>query len=207
MGASARSRLVVSCTLVSVCLAGPAAIAEEIRDWPCEAAYGESFAPEDVWGGPVPAALDGGWRNDATVREVVAYAANPENTPSLGQERIAAFAQTLGDHREQRLMLVFAGLLEEFETLRDIVIGGIRDFVVRAKIINHAIEENEAVLAGLPADGSTEIEQRKQGYQQANFWDERQMDDAMEEAEFLCRRYDYLDRKLRGLTRAIRTAL
>jgi hypothetical protein len=33
------------------------------------------------------------------------------------------------------------------------------------------------------------------------------MDDAMEEAEFLCRRYGYLDRKLRELTTAIRAAL
>jgi hypothetical protein len=29
----------------------------------------------------------------------------------------------------------------------------------------------------------------------------------MEEAEFLCRRYSYLDRKLRELTAAIRAAL
>jgi hypothetical protein len=33
------------------------------------------------------------------------------------------------------------------------------------------------------------------------------MDDGLEEAEFLCRRYGYLDKKLRELTAAIRTAL
>jgi hypothetical protein len=32
------------------------------------------------------------------------------------------------------------------------------------------------------------------------------MDDALEEAEFLCRRYAYLDRKLGQLTAAIRSA-
>jgi hypothetical protein len=33
------------------------------------------------------------------------------------------------------------------------------------------------------------------------------MDDALEEAEFLCRRYAYLDEKLRRLTEAVRSAL
>ena len=35
----------------------------------------------------------------------------------------------------------------------------------------------------------------------------RQMDDALEEAEFLCHRYGYLDKKLRQLTAGIRAAL
>jgi hypothetical protein len=33
------------------------------------------------------------------------------------------------------------------------------------------------------------------------------MDDAIEEAEFLCHRYGYLDKKLRELTAAIRADL
>jgi hypothetical protein len=46
-----------------------------------------------------------------------------------------------------------------------------------------------------------------QGYLEAPSWDARRMDDALEEAEFLCRRYGYLDKKLRELTASIRAAL
>ena len=62
-------------------------------------------------------------------------------------------------------------------------------------------------LAALPADGGAEVAEKRRGYSEARSWDARSMDDAMEEAEFLCHRYAYLDRKLRQLTRTVRSAL
>jgi hypothetical protein len=56
-----------------------------------------------------------------------------------------------------------------------------------------------------PAAGSREAQ--RQAYARARSLDARSMDDAIEEAEFLCHRYGYLDKKLRELTAAIRADL
>lgn len=178
-----------------------------IRDWPCEAALAEHFDAEDVWGGPLPGPLPADWRDDAAAGEVVAFAANPENPPRQGAAAIARFAKQLGPEREAALLRVFAGLLTEFDRLRGFLIDGVRDFVLRAKILAEAVARNEAALAALPADGGAAVEARRKDYQEARFWDARNLDDALDEAEFLCHRYGYLDRKLRQLSAALRAAL
>lgn len=188
-------------------LCTPPAVAEEIRDWPCDLPFAERFVPAEVWGVALPTAAPGDWREDPGVREVVEFAADPENPPSQGAKKITAFAAPLGAGREQRLLLVFAGLLEQFNLLRGLVIEGVRDFVVRAKILREAVAQNDAALAALPAAGGTEVDERRRGYLEARSWDLRSMDDAMEEAEFFCHRYAYLDKKLRQLTKAVRSAL
>jgi hypothetical protein len=178
--------------------------AEEISDWPCDAPLTERFDPVQVWGSALPRPLAEGWRQDAAVRDVVEFAANPENPPGQGAKRIAAFAAPLGTDREERLMMVFAGLLDQFNLLRGFVIEGVRDFVLRAKILREAIERNEAAVSALPTQAR---EEERLGYLEARSWDARQMGDALEEAAFLCRRYGYLDKKLRELTAGIRAAL
>ena len=50
-------------------------------------------------------------------------------------------------------------------------------------------------------------DEQHRDYLEAGAWDARRMDDAIEEAEFLCHRYGYLDKKLRELTAGIRAAL
>src|ERR671918_2642281 len=166
-------RHLMACSLI-VLGAAPAA-AEEIRDWPCDAPLAERFEPTEVWGSALPRALPEGWRQDAAVREVVEFAANPENTPGQGGKRIAAFAAPLGAEREERLMLVFAGLLDQFNLLRGFVIEGVRDFVLRAKILRDAVAQNDAALAALPTKAR---EEQRQGYLEARSWDARRMDDA-----------------------------
>jgi hypothetical protein len=190
---------------VAVTCATVPAAATEIRDWPCDTPFAERFTPEAVWGGPLPAAPPDR-SNAPAVREVVAFAADPENPPGQGERRIAAFAHELGADRRDSLLAVFAGLLTRFDTLRGFVIEGVRDYVLRAKILHEAVERHDVALAALPAERNGGVEARRQGYLEARFWDARRMDDALEEAEFLCRRYDYLGEKLNRLTAAIKAA-
>ena len=200
-----RRRLMASSFWIVV-LTAPAA-AQDIRDWPCDSPLAERFDPVQIWGSPLPSPLPEGSRQNAAVREVVEFAANPENPPGQGAKRITAFAAPLGAEREERLLLVFAGLLDRFNLLRRFVIEGVRDFVLRAKILRDALAQNDAALAALPADGGARVEAQRRAYAEARSLDARSMDDAMEAAEFLCRPYRYQDRKLRELTAAIPAAL
>ena len=198
-------RHLMACCLIV--LAAAIAAAEEIRDWPCDAPLAERFDPVQVWGSPLPSPLPEGWRQDPGVRQLVDFAANPENPPDQGAKQIVTFAAPLGAEREERLLLLFAGLLDQFNLLRKFAIEGVRDFVLRAKILRDAVAQNDAALAALSTEGGARVEAQRRGYDQARSLDARSMDDAMEEADFLCRRYGYLDRKLRELTSAIRAAL
>ncbi len=77
---------------------------------------------------------------------------------------------------------------------------------MRAKIIRESVDKNEAALAALPTGGGPEVERKRKGHQEARFWDARNMDDALDGARFLCRRYGYLEEKLRRLSAAIHAA-
>jgi hypothetical protein len=101
---------------------------------------------------------------------------------------------------------VFAGLLDEFNNQRGIVIEGVRDLVVRAKIIREAVEKDDAALAALPSEAGSEAAQQRKDHQEARFWNARNMDDALDDARFLCHRYGYLEEKLRRLSAAIHAA-
>ena len=63
-------------------------------------------------------------------------------------------------------MLVYAGLLDQFNLLREFVIEGVRDFVLRAKILPQAVDRNEAAVAALPPDAR---EEQRQGYLEARY--------------------------------------
>jgi hypothetical protein len=128
----------MACSLIIVLVAAPAA-EEEIRDWPCDASLTQRFDPVQVWGSPLPNSLPEGWRQDPGVRRVAEFAANPENPPGQGARQNLAFSAPLGAEREERLLLLFAGLLDRFNLLRAFVIEGVRDFVLRAKILRHAV--------------------------------------------------------------------
>jgi hypothetical protein len=69
------------------------------------------------------------------------------------------------------------------------------------------VAQSEGALVALPAKGGAAVEEERSGYLAAQAADERNLDDALDEAEFLCRRYGYLGRKLERLTGAIRHAL
>jgi hypothetical protein len=183
-----------------------ASAAQPIHDWPCDRPYAEHFAAEDIWGGRLPGSLPGDWQTDPGVRKVVEFAADPENTPNQGGAQIRAFATQRGADRRPALLGVFAGLLHEFDTQRDIVIEGVRDSIVRAKIVREAVDKNEAALAALPTDAGPAAEQQRKDQKEARFWNGRYMDDALDQARFLCHRYGYLEVKLRRLSAAIRAA-
>ena len=89
----------MACSSIVVLGAAPGA-AEEIRDWPCDAPLTERFDAVQVWGSPLPNSLPEGWRQDPGVRQVVEFAANPENPPGQGARQILAFSAPLGAERE-----------------------------------------------------------------------------------------------------------
>jgi len=127
-----------------------AAAAEEIEDWPCEVPMVEALTLQDLDGSVAVAAPTGDWQADAEVKTVVLTASDPENPPEKGEAVIAALARDAAADGPRRMALVLAGLLDESNDLRRILIEGIKDNVLRAKVVGNVIAENDAALAALP---------------------------------------------------------
>ncbi len=172
----------------------------KVKNWPCESSLTEDISAEAVWS--PPPALDPSWQEDEGVRTVVQYAVNPENPPSGGRDAIAEYAATLGPDKDKKLVQIFTGILEEMNTFHDIIVAGIRNFIIKAKVLESMVEENDAELNDPNVD-----EKRKADVKEARFWNFANMDDAEEEAEFLCTRYDYVEKKLSKLTEQIRSEM
>ena len=185
----------------------PTALAEEIVDWPCEAPYAEAFAPEAAWGESLPGPLPADWRADGQASRVVGFAADPENGLEAGRKRIADFAGATPDPERRRdaLLAVYAGLIESFSRQRGFLLEGVRDNILRAKVLNEVVEANKARAASL-GEGP-EAEKLRAQLAVARRTDFRNMDTAVEAAEFICHRYAYLDEKLRALVAEIRKDL
>ncbi len=196
-----RQTIMLVVAMSAALAAAGGAEARTIANWPCKTPYAEHIAAASVWRAPPPLRLDPAWRHDAAARRVVFFAANPENNPERGKAAIAAFARAAGAERERALVRVFTGLLDESDSLHAIIIAGIRTFVLRAKILAAAVDENDDALKAL---SRADDEGRRGELRQARFWNFRNMDDAEEEAVFQCRRLSYLHKKLRILSDEVR---
>lgn len=186
------------------------AAADPGPNWPCDSPYREGYSREAVWGGPLPGSPRADWKNEPDVKRVVDYAANPENSPRIGEKKIRQFATEIdpaAGERSEKLLMTFTGLVDEFSVLKGFLIEGVRDNTMHGKILQESVDGHRAKIAGLPADDSPETLAKKKGLQRAAETDARRLDDALEEAEFICRRYRYLDKKLNILTKVIRDSL
>ena len=191
--------------LAAFSAAATGAWARTIENWPCRIPYAEEIPAASVWQSPPPLRLDASWRDDEAVRTVVRYAVDPENRPERGMEAISALARTAGAGREEALVKVFTGLVEETNGFHRIIVTGIRNFILRAKILAEAVDANDAEIKALT--GSETDKARRRAIKEARFWNFRNMDDAEEEAEFLCRRLGYLEKKLRRLAEHTRAEM
>jgi hypothetical protein len=191
-------------TVVLVLAITQAVAAEAIADWPCEQPYLGTLTAQDLGDG-LPAPPAGDWHADATVSKAVAAATDPEFPAPHGAAAIEALAQEASAERMHVMGLTLAGIVEETNSLRAFLLEGIRNSVIKARVLEAAVAENDAALAALPAAGGSEAETKKrEEVAQARFWNLRSLDQANDGAELLCKRLAYLDKKTRALADAVK---
>jgi hypothetical protein len=89
-------------------------------------------------------------------------------------------------------------MVDEMNVLRHSLLDGIRNTTIRGVILGDAVKEDDEMLAALPKTPETEA--RRQDIKAARKFNFRNKDDQEEEADFLCYRLDYVEKKLRTLT-------
>ena len=177
--------------------------AEPLKDWPCREPMVAPLTAAMVWPDRHPEALavlppDHAWESDPRIRDLVEFAANPENSPDVGGAAIARFAAGQGPDRQAAMMLTLSGVVDLTNRLRAIMADGIGVNVVRSEILADQVNANTAALASAsnPAD-----------IRQARFWNLRRLDKAEDDAAMICRKIAYSERKLRALAQAVSQAL
>lgn len=171
------------------------------RDWPCDTPLEPNLTIADVWGGSAPKAPSESWKERAQVRRVVNEAAAPANPPEHGEKAIRGFASGLEGDRRQTLLLVLQGMVERTNELRDAIVGGVRSFSIRADLLRESASEKREKADRLEAEGASSEEIAD--YREARESDLRQLDEAEEEAQFHCGRYEYARQKLEKLAGTI----
>ena len=194
--------------ILTAAFAGPAAtLAQEgVKDWPCKGQTSDPLTVEAIWGGPLPGgATAAAWESDAEVRAAVVFATEPENAPDTGIARLGELVPNLGvgAAKQARLASVAVGMVERSNILRGFILEGVRNFTLSARILRTAVADNDKAIADLPKeDAAAATRTNLTRVRRSNFM---RMDDAEEEAEFLCTRLAYVEKKLRRLTAAVKS--
>ncbi|MCW2237513.1 hypothetical protein [Azospirillum canadense] len=196
--------------------------AEPLKDWPCKEPLVAPLTAAMVWPDRHPEALaalpaERAWEADPRVRDLVEYALNPENTPTLGAEAIARFAREAGEpgrDRRAELTLALSGVVDLTNRLRGIMVEGVGLNVVRSKILAEEVNANSAALTQV--SGDTMSSDKGSGntggptvsdVRQARFWNLRRLDKTEDDAAMICRKLAYSERKLRTLAQAVSQAM
>lgn len=177
--------------------------AQPLQDWPCREPMVAPLTAAMVWPDRHPEALavlppDRAWEADPQVRDLVEFAASPENPPGIGGAAIARFAAEHQRDRQAVLMLTLSGVVDLTNRLRTIMVDGIGVNVVRSEILAEQVNANTAAISS--AQNPTDI-------RQARFWNLRRLDKAEDDAAMICRKIAYSERKLRALAQAVSQAL
>ncbi len=174
-------------------------------DWPCHAKYRLAFSSEAYWRRPVLGEATEGWRHDREVRKLAEELAMAETMLRAAERRVEAFGATLAQDgtRNRRLSLLFHAVLDEINLYRRFILEGIVGFIARHRLAAEVLARTETELRSLPEDDPPNTAKTRKKLEERRFWQDRAVDDAMDEARFLCKRLDSLDAKLGILAHAI----
>ncbi len=119
-------------------------------DWPCVQAKVEKLTSAQIWDGPSVDEIDKWWE-DEEVAKLARYIVSRRVEMEEAETAIREFAETMpeGKERDDRLTLLFAGVLDETNKSRSQVVRGIERFQQRQVARSKRLQEQSSELAEL----------------------------------------------------------
>lgn len=185
------------------------AAASRDPDWPCVQVKVPHLSAGMMWSGPAIDEADRRWETVADVASLVRTLAQRRLDVEQAPPLIEAFVKQRDGDKQQRLALLFTGLLQTINDERDAIMRGIarytRQQVTRADAIRAARDEL-ATLNGKPELTEPDKARRATLEDQLN-WETRIFDERAQSLTYVCDSPRILEQRLFTLARAIQQHL
>lgn len=181
----------------------------EDPDWPCMQRKVASISAATVWDGPeIP--KDGvRWRDQADMAELVSGISSRRMPIEQAYAALDGFAAKLGSDRNEKLTLLFAGLLQTIDAERSDLIRGIERYTRRQKQLADKVKSERGELQALRANqrlGEAEDARMKE-LEKAVQWDTRVFEERRESLSYVCETPVLLEQRLYALARHVQSLL
>lgn len=177
-------------------------------DWPCIQRKVAEISPAQVWSGPPLDAVDEAWRDDSALADLAGIIASRRTEIADAKAKIADFAAAAGADSNQRLTLLFAGVLATINAERSSIMAGIGRYARRQHQLADKIASEAAELDQLPAEGGTADEvARREDLSDVQTWDTRIFRERERSLRYVCELPTLLEQRAFTLGREIAAAL
>lgn len=203
------------CTLLTLAIVLPIAATAPLAqppkanlypDWPCVQHKVPKLTSTQVWDGPPVDDLKG-WEEDPEIRKLVAILAS-RRVPN--EEAVAALDKYAAGvpeaERNEKMKLLFAGLLETVNRTRSSVISGIETFQRRQRARAEELERQGLAVARLKERAETDEKANAElaKAEELYFWDSRIFQERQESLPVACEIPVLIDQRVFDLGREIR---
>ena len=188
---------------------GAAMAAGEDPDWPCIQRKVPEITAGIVWAGPPVEDLTVSWSDSGRIRDLVERLALRRTPLEEAAAEIGQFAKELGADKDQRLTLLFAGLLETINRERTEIMSGIVRYAKRQRALAEQVRQLTEELNALQLkDARSEAEQaRIFEIEEKLLWDTRIFDEREQSLTYVCESPVLLEQRLFALAREIMAQL
>jgi len=184
---------------LAIALIAAAAPRSEDPDWPCQQRLVPQLAAAAYWNGPLD--VEGDWRADPEVAELVRHLAPRQVTTEAGLAQIAAFARTALGDRPSRLALAFRGLLEEIDRERADLIERLKQIGRRQRELAELAARLADELKSVPSEAAA----KRVDLQQRHDFTARNFEEIQRTIRYACEAPVRLDARLGAWARALQS--
>ena len=196
----------ITIAVLLAALTVPAGAAEgSDPDWPCIQRKQPRLSPGAMWAGPPLPEEPGAWKADAGVAALVPVLAVRRTAMEEAEALIARFAEGLGDDRNARLALLFAGVFERIDRERREIIAGIGRYAAKQRGLAEALDttrDQVAALAAVENPGHDDLD-RLEELEDRLAWDTRIYQERAQALTYVCESPVLLEQRAFALARAI----
>jgi hypothetical protein len=174
-------------------------------DWPCQQRLVPHLSAAGYWDAPRLGDI-GDWHADPTVADLIRRLAPRRVSTEQGLKEINAFAHSLTGDRQQRLALVFAGLLEESDRERAALIDKLKQIGGRQRELAHLVGRLVAELDAIPPDAAGAAAARRLDLQYQHDFTARNFEEVQHTIRYACETPVAVDARLGAWARALQQA-
>lgn len=198
-------RALLLATVLLAALAAAAAARGPNPDWPCQQALVPTLTAGMVWTGPSLEGI-GDWHADPAVAALVARIAPRDVSTDAGVAAINEFVQGLGGDRDREVSRAFAGLLDETNRERGMVIDRLKELAERQRNLAALVSHLTGELDAIPANDPSRAAEREDLQQRWTFTS-RAYTSLQSTMRYACEAPAALDARLGAYARALEAAV